>query len=627
MCGIFAMFSLGEPLDPEVLERATARLHHRGPDGRATWLAPDRLMGLGHTRLAIVAPQAGAQPMSDEHGDLHLVVNGEFYGYKSIQHHLRQKGYRLRTPCDSEIALHLFREHGTAFTAHLRGEFALILADQRRRRLIAVRDRFGIKPLFYTFHRNVLYLASEIKALWAAGVPARWDSESFYDYLHLGFSSDRSFFQNIHQVPPGHLLRIDEGGLRLEAYWDLDYPTHSQLEDGIRESSFIDELRHRLEESVRLRLEADVPVCFHLSGGLDSSSIAGVAAKQGLPLNSFTVGFEGEPYDERPLARRTADFWGARHHTLDFQLQAFATHAKDAVRHGEALQENAHGVARYLQSRDIHRAGFKVVLAGEGGDELFAGYGHFQKDLDFCGSPSLQAKTRASFEVLARSGNAPPLAELWRRLDFVPNWILERYMSVTLPIKPFLRPEFAATMAARNPYGHLLDQPAIGRGLEARTPFHQSLYLFNKTWLPNYLLFAERLDMCHAVEVRLPLLDHHLFDLVKKTPLALYRAHGQGKYPLRRAMKPYVIEPVLQEEKRPFFAPPLTSEPRILDFIHDQLHHKALDDNPFFDPHKLRSGLEGLWRTTAGRGYGEAVLHILLGTGFLQREYVSQAPG
>jgi asparagine synthase (glutamine-hydrolysing) len=219
------MYSAREPVRAEALERATRRLTHRGPDGQRTWLADDRRVGLGHARLSIIDLATGAQPIANEDEALHIVVNGEFYDFERTQRDLEGRGHRLRTRSDSEIALHLYEDYGTACLRHLGGEFAFALWDGPNDTLFAARDRFGIKPLYYASHRGTLYLASEIKALLAAGVPARWDQAAFFQASYfLGTPDDGTLFERIRTVPPGHYLLARGEQVRLIRYWDFDYP-------------------------------------------------------------------------------------------------------------------------------------------------------------------------------------------------------------------------------------------------------------------------------------------------------------------------------------------------------------------------------------------------------------------
>jgi len=277
MCGIVACFSRREPVSEAALARATHSLYHRGPDGRRHWMSADGAVGLGHARLSIIDLTPGEQPIPSEDGRTRIVVNGEFYGYEAIQRELEARGHRLRTRSDSEIALHLWEDYGAQCLHHLRGEFAIVLWDEARRTIFAARDRFGIKPLVYAWHQDTLYFASEVKALFAAGVPARWDEESVYNAVAFGEHQVRTLFDGVHQIPPGHYLIATDRHVQVTRYWDFDYPPAGQAGAGRSDADHIAEFRHELEESVRIRLRADVPVGVYLSGGLDSCAVLGLA--------------------------------------------------------------------------------------------------------------------------------------------------------------------------------------------------------------------------------------------------------------------------------------------------------------------------------------------------------------
>src|SRR5262245_26621645 len=268
MCGIVALFSHRGPIVEAALRRATDSLHHRGPDGKDHWISADRTVALGHTRLSIIDLATGTQPIASEDCLTHIVVNGEFYGYEPIQRELEQAGHHLRTRSDSEIALHLYEDLGVQCLHRLRGEFAFVLWDERSRTIFAARDRFGIKPLFYAEHNGTHYFASEVKALFAAGVPARWDAESLYHSVAIGGHQVRTLFDGIFQIPPGHYLIASEKHIQINQYWDFHYPPAEKSEPRKSDSEWASEFRATLEEAVRIRLRADVPVGCYLSGGL-----------------------------------------------------------------------------------------------------------------------------------------------------------------------------------------------------------------------------------------------------------------------------------------------------------------------------------------------------------------------
>ncbi|MER5786496.1 asparagine synthase (glutamine-hydrolyzing) [Streptomyces mobaraensis] len=620
MCGIVAIRSADGGLDGGELTAPMADLRPRGPDGEGTWVSPTGRAALGHTRLAVIAPAAGSQPVAGPDGTVRLVVNGEFYGYREIRAELRAAGCRFRTGSDSEIALHLYLRDGRRALERLRGEFAFVLWDERRATLFAARDRFGVKPLYYTERDGRLYVASTIRALLSCGAPARWDTAAFAAHLQLGLPPDRTLFAGIRQLPPGCHLTADAHGTRVTPYWDLDYPPADELAARGSLDDHLDAVRERTDEAVRLRTVADVPLACHLSGGLDSSAVAASAARH-TRLTAFTVRFDDPAFDESAVARRTAAHLAIDHREVASERGHFADFLRDVVRAGEMVQENSHGIARYLHSAHIKKAGFTAVLAGEGGDELFLGYPQFRKDLTLSLSADARGKADRAYARLVAAGLLPPyLRTLLGTLGFLPTWIVDRHLAVTQPVAALLRPDFAAELARADAAAPLL---AAGAGMLAgRTPAHQATYLFAKSWLPGYLLAAERLDAAQAVEVRLPLFDHHLFDLVRHTPPAWYDKDGAGKYPLRAAMRHRLPREVTEGRKQGFLAPPMADDNTLLDALRERLAGPGAGDDPFFDPHAVRALLDRLAAAPPGqRSGGEKLLQLVASTAELADEF------
>ncbi len=617
MCGVVAIWSPAGGLHPAELTAAVRAVRHRGPDAEGTWVSPSGRAALGHTRLAIIDLETGDQPIGDRDGRYHLAAVGEFYGYRQIRDELRQAGCPLRTHSDSEIALHLYAKEGSAALHRLRGEFAFLIWDELRGELFAARDRFGIKPLYYAEHGGRLYLASEVKALLACGLPAAWDAEAFADHLLVGHAADRTLFAGVRQVPPGCYLLAGADGVAVRRYWDLDYPTADELP---AETGHLDDVLAALREAVQVRTHADVPVAYHLSGGVDSSSVVALAAETGADLPTFTVRFDDGGFDEGARARRTATMFGARHTEIFVGREELVGRIDDVAFAGEMIQENSHGIARLMQSEAIHAHGYKAVLAGEGGDEMFLGYPQFAKDLAYSLSGQVRERAATSYARLGSSGLPGQLAALVERLGFVPNWILDRYLNVTLPLLPLLDGDFARLLMARIPCAGLLDQRHDQ--LRGRAPLHQSMYLFFKTWLCNYILAAERLDMRHALEVRLPFLDHHVLDVAKRTPLAAYARGGVLKSVLRDAMRRHLPPEVLLGAKQGFFAPPAVANDAALGRLREIVAGDMLEEVPFFDTARTRGLLDRVAAEPgARRGGHERITQIVAGTCLLTRAF------
>ncbi|HEX3966792.1 MAG TPA: asparagine synthase (glutamine-hydrolyzing) [Edaphobacter sp.] len=610
MCGIVAFFSRRDPISEVALQRATQSLYHRGPDGQRHWISPDRKVGLGHARLSIIDLTTGDQPIVSEDGRIHIVVNGEFYGYEAIQRELEQSGHRLRTRSDSEIALHLYEDFGPACLHRLRGEFAFVVWDQTHRTLFAARDRFGIKPLFYALHNETLYFASEVKALFAAGVPARWDSESIANSTDVGGPQMRTLYDGVFQIPPGHYLLATDKHLQVNQYWDFCYPRASDTSPQRSDADYAAELRHILEESVRLRLRADVPVGCYLSGGLDSCAILGLAAKHHPdPIRAFTLTFDRAEYDEEKEAREMAVRTGAEFFPISIHQDDLADNFSDAVLQSEAFCINAHGVAKYLLSRAVRAAGYKVVLTGEGSDEILGGYAHFRRDMLLYNregqNPEEVAAILADLEklnpvsrgLLLPHGEARPLENVKRVLGFVPSWI-ETFSARSAKMQELLAPEFVEEFGSRKSYKGLLNDIDVRGQLEGRDAVHQSLYLWSKTVLPTYLLtiLGDRMEMAHSIEGRVPFLDHHVVEVICSQPVS-QKIHGMTeKYVLREAVRDVITDTIYRRQKHPFLSPPATLNPKekLSTLVNDTLRGPVLASIPYFDQKKVIGLLDSL---------------------------------
>lgn len=610
MCGIVALLSKQEPIPKETLKRATERLFHRGPDGQKYWISPNGRVGLGHARLSIIDLTTGDQPIANSDETLQIVVNGEFYDFERIRHDLEQRGCRFRTHSDSEIALHLYNEFGTQCLHHLRGEFAFVLWDERNQLLFAARDRFGIKPLYYAVIGETLYVASEVKALLAAGVSARWDWESFFQVDSGVLDPNRTLFKGIYQVPPGHFLVSSPGGIQLKSYWDFNYPAVGKGLTQTTEKESIEQLSFLLEEAVRLRLRADVPVAFYLSGGLDSSAILGIAAKYAsAPLKTFTISFDQKAYDEEIVARETAERIGAEFRVIPVTQSDLAEHFAETIWHGETICLNAHSVAKYILSQAVRDAGYKVVLTGEGSDEIFAGYAHFRHDMLLYNTQGqdekqiqqlleqLQSSNAISRGILLPDGALQPLTSVQKTLGFVPTW-MKTVAAGSMNTRFLYSPEFFAQFALRDAYRVFLNGLDVRGQLKDREPVNQSLYSWSKSIFPNYILrvLGDGVEMAHSIEGRLPFLDHHVVELVCQLPVSLKINGMTEKYALREAMRPYLTETVYKREKHPFFAPPstLSINTPLLSLIQDTLRSPRMGSVPFYDQSKVIAMLDKL---------------------------------
>ena len=607
MCGIFAALTR-RGLTLERRDAALRSLQHRGPDGSGSWTSRDGRWTLGHTRLSIIGLNNGEQPMTSPDGAVHLVVNGEFYGYREIRDRLRASGYRFSTESDSEIALHLYDERGMQAASELRGEFAAIIADERQQAMIAIRDRFGIKPLYYSIVNGEVFFASEIKALLAMGVPAVWDLEGATG--GVGRSHEKTEFAGISTVPPGCYAIARHGDVRIYPYWDWEIPTAEEMKRDTRsEAEVVQDFRKVLLDSVSQRLVADVEVASYLSGGIDSCAVLGLAQQSlARPIRAFTLTFENPLYDEASIAEAQAKHVGASYHPIPITGREIADAYADAVWHSETQMFNGHGVAKYLLSRAVRDAGIKVVFTGEGADEMLGGYPYFRVDA-LNGNPSLSAAERSAlldqmlganpatraFLMPPRVDN-PEMKAIERRLGWLPA-TLNVSAAMMSGVAHLFRDDLVARLRGHQALLAALDRLPLAQRVDGRDRLNQMLYVNAKTVLPNFILnyLADRMEMAHSIEGRVPFLDHRVAEAAARVPVNMKVKGIREKHVLREAAKDVLIPEVYDRQKHPFTTPPTRAEnDPMLAFYRDTFASQAAQDQPIYDMRKVRAALDRL---------------------------------
>lgn len=612
MCGLVAALSLargGPPVDLARVARATAALAHRGPDGETYWHDAARRIAFGHRRLAIIDRAHGAQPFKSEAGDVVAIANGEIYDHLALRRTLQARGHALRTRCDAEVLVHLWQDHGPELMHTLEGELAFVLWDAGTQTLLASRDRFGVKPLVYAVHEGVLWLASEAKALFAAGLPRAWDEVALHHAVSLQYPPpSRTLFAGIAQLPAGHRLVVQGGALRVEKWWDLDLPraetASGQASAGdtsngtspAARAEAAQAVRAALSAAVQRRLVSEVPVAVQLSGGLDSAAVLGLAAASSTPPTAaFTLGFVDADYDESARAARMAAHVGVRHVLVPMTPAGLVEAWPRAVVASEGLAINGHLAAKYLLHQAVRAAGFGVVLTGEGSDELFLGYPHFRNDLwrhDPALRAALLARNTASAGIMLADGEGLDTRALAARLGVVPSF-LEAKAALGLRAHALVRPE---VLARGDAYAQVLDELDVPGQLLGRSPVEQAQYLWIKLALANYLLrtLGDGTEMPHGVEGRLPFLDRGVLEVARALPVSLRIAAGVEKQVLRDAVADVITPEIAQREKHPLMAPPLSREPRFLEQLQDEVASAVLDQQPVFEPARVRAWAAGL---------------------------------
>lgn len=607
MCGIFAAMTR-EGLPSDRYDHALKLLEHRGPDGTGLWTSRDGQWTLGHTRLSIIGLRNGSQPMSSPDGAVHIVVNGEFYGYREIRDRLRAKGYDFSTESDSEIALHLYHERGIQAATELRGEFAVVIADERQRAMYAIRDRFGVKPLYYAAVNGEVFFASEIKALLALGVPAVWDLEGATG--GFGRTHEKTEFASISTVPPGCYAIARDGVVRIYPYWDWEIPTAEEMRADTRsEAEVVADFRETLRDAVRERLVADVEVASYLSGGIDSCAVLGLAQQEmDRPIRAFTLTFENPLYDEASIAEAQARHVGATYQPIPITGREIAESFKDAVWHSETQMFNGHGVAKYLLSRAVSAAGIKVVFTGEGSDEMLGGYPYFRVDA-LNDDPTVSADQRAALLNEMLGANAATRALMMpeqvsnqdmqavgRRLGWLPATLNVAAVQAN-SVAPLFRDDLPVSVREFQPLVGALDRLPIAQRVAGRDHLNQMLYVNAKTILPNFILnfLADRMEMAHSIEGRVPFLDHRVAEVAARVPVSMKVKGIREKHVLREATKDVLIPEVYDRQKHPFTTPPTRNpDDPMLAFYRDTFASQAAKDQPIFDMKKVGAALDGL---------------------------------
>ena len=555
MCGICGIYNFGSgaPVSRPSLESATRALAHRGPDDEGFHV--DGSVGLGNRRLSIIDLPGGHQPVSNEDGAIWVTFNGEIYNYRELRKDLLSRGHRLRTESDTETIVHLYEDFGTECVKHLRGIFSFALWDKTRRRLLLVRDRLGVKPLFYRLEADRIFFASELRSLRRFASRAfESDSQAIFDFFAFRYvPAPETLYRHVKKLLPGHLLDVRPEGTELRQYWDL--PGAEDTGDSLTIQEYSEQVLAKIKESVRLRLISDVPLGVFLSGGTDSSALVALMAELGhRPLRTFSVGFAEKGYDERPYAREVAQRYGAEHEEITVGPDDIREHLPRLVALRDEPVAEGTDVPLYLLSR-LAAKNVKVVLAGEGGDELFAGYPKYVVERWSGWIPPLPASL---LRTLARS-----LPYSQRRLKLALGAMASREPAerAVAWFASFNRDErqklFSRDLLEQVDENHPAQR--MGEYLDRcphLSPLKRALYADLKLWLPdNLLLRGDHMTMAAALEERVPFLDHELVEMVARIPTRLLLPGLEAKAFLKRVLAPYFTPEFLRRRKMGFRVP------------------------------------------------------------------------
>lgn len=584
MCGIAGVFhhQTERAIEPQTLVNMAAIMHHRGPDGFGYEVQQDYGVGFSHARLSIIDldEKRGRQPFLSADKRLMLTHNGEFYDFKRIRADLTARGARFNSKSDSEIVLHLFERYGLEDTLkELRGEFAFGLFDAEDESLYLVRDRFGIKPLYWTETEHGVVFGSELKVLFShPDVKREFSAEGLYHQLIQVMVPGSTAFEGINQVQPGYVVKLQRKNGKVVAtehkYWDVDFPPEESYPGAdVDEEAYIEGVRAKLLEAVQHRMTADVPVGCYLSGGIDSCAILGLAsASTQTSVKAFTIGFDSADYDETPIAEEMAEATQADHHIMRLKADDLYDHFVKTLWHTERTIYNTLGVAKYLMSKEVHESGYKVVMTGEGSDELFAGYPAFRKDMFLHGLDHLPEVERVEWQELLEKNNKLFKGAMLAREEFVSDAFNQKMgftpscvqpwlscSSVALPLMSESKRQQVEGYDPSTAIADTLDKNM----LDGRHPLDRAQYVWIKTMLEGQILTwgGDRVDMANSMEARPAFLDHHLAEYAFTVPPHLRIKGNKEKYVLREAMKGLLPETLYKREKFAFMAPPAHTDP------------------------------------------------------------------
>lgn len=611
-----------------------ARLTHRGPDGSGIHIVGP--IGLAHARLAIIDVEGGHQPLCNEDGSVWVSFNGEIFNYRELRADLLARGHTLRTQSDTEVLVHLYEERGDDFVHALNGQFAIALWDARRQRLVLARDRVGIRPLYYAMDGKRLAFASEVKALFALpGVQRRMDADGLASIFNFwSVLAPATVFEGVHCVPPGHLMTIDDAGMQTSCYWAWTFDATAD-DDPIDDETATEALRELLADAVRLQLRADVPVGAYLSGGLDSSILTTIVARQSdAQLRTFSLTFDDAEFDESAHQRMLVKHLGTQHSSMRIDAAAIGAAFPRMVWHAESPVVRTAAVPMMLLADLVRANGYKVVLTGEGADEAFAGYDIFKEAAirrrmmrsSCAGSAlsrlypylthaptSLGALSRGHFDAATASDARQPWFSLNAR------------MTTSRRTLNFMEPAWQNAALAWDPKASLAKQVPPGFG--AWPALARDQFVEAQTLMSGYLLSSQgdRVAMAASVEARYPFLDHRVLEFAARLPSRLKLRGLHEKRILKRAWKRDLPEGIVHRTKQPYRAPDSASffdQGRPLPYVMDLLSASSLKDAGMFSATAVDKLVA---KCAAGRaiGFGDNIAMVgIVSTMLLHRQFV-----
>ncbi|MES2091151.1 MAG: asparagine synthase (glutamine-hydrolyzing) [Pseudomonadota bacterium] len=643
MCGIAGIFGGSAPVERATLEDMIGQLSHRGPDGQGFYT--QGLVGLAHARLSIIDLAGGDQPIHNEDQSVWVVFNGEIFNHIELRQALERTGHHFYTRSDTEVIVHLYEQYGERFVDHLNGQFAVALWDVRQGRLILARDRTGIRPLFYNWTGSRLAFASEVKALLALpDIPRRLNSHALGEvFTYWTPLPGNTVFEGVQALPPGHLMVIDERGqpgARLERYWDWSFAPE-RIETRRSAVDLADELRALLIDAVRLQLRADVPVGAYLSGGLDSSIITTLIKHfTDTPLRTFSLTFEDSEFDESEQQQAMAAYLGTEHTALRCKQSDIAAVFARAIWHAESPMVRTAPAPMMMLAGSVREAGYKVVLTGEGADEVFGGYDLFKEARVrrfMARLPSSRMRHHLLDRLYPYLRHSPAANRVMAHRFFSegaehlgqPHFAHGPRWTTTRRLWQFFTPQLRQSLAGVDHLAAMAEHLPADIGQWA--PLNQDQYIEAHTLMSGYLLSSQgdRVAMAHSIEGRFPFLDHRVIEFASRLP-PRYKLMGlTEKYLLKHSMAGLLPEAIRTRTKQPYRAPDSAcffQDGQPVDYVAELLSPARVADAGYFDPPAVNKLFE---KCRAGRaiGFGDNMAFVgILSTMLLHEQFILGKP-
>ncbi len=584
MCGIAGFIGIQRSRDhsEELIDSMCKVIRHRGPDDQGVWVGDGAALGM--RRLSIIDLAGGHQPIFNEDQSILIVFNGEIYNYRELGKELQERGHRFTTNSDTEVIVHAYEEYGDDCVKHLRGMFTFAIWDRKRQRLLAARDRFGKKPLNYYWDGQRLIFGSEIKSILEAGIPREINSIALDEYLVYGYvPTPNTLFKGVLKLPAAHILIYEDGHISTKRYWDLPFTPTCQDD----EATAIERTRALLKDAVQVRLMSEVPLGAFLSGGVDSSVVVGLMSQMmSQPVKTFSIGFEEDDFSELPYARKVAKHFGTDHHEFFVRPELVSVLPQLVWAFDEPFAD-ASMLPTYYVSK-LAREHVTVVLTGDGGDEIFGGYKHYQRELSINRIPAL-IRSLLKYGSMLMPDGMRGRNRLRNMGSDLATRFAQSYTRYPVGSRPSMYDsEYFAHVRDHNPYEQHIREFRTAQQLDIMA---QMQYVDARIYLPDDILVkVDKASMFNSIETRTPMLDQQLVEYVSSLPSTIRTRNGVLKDLLKKVAADMLPAEILTRPKQGF-GPPIEQWFRsdLINYAHELLDSPRARQRGIFNPEFIRN--------------------------------------